>query len=107
MVRMWSATPSTPPAVDPMTEPTTTEVPEPTPTLVALLKLGDEGSKVRDAILASGLLGQFPEIDLDQNQVGIFGKITRLDTPLADGNRVEIYRPITADPETVERRDQD
>ncbi len=43
-----SATPSTPPAVDPMTEPTTTEVPEPTPTLVALLKLGDEGSKVRE-----------------------------------------------------------
>ncbi|MBP6581986.1 MAG: RnfH family protein [Chromatiaceae bacterium] len=66
-----------------------------------------EGSRVRDAILASGLLGQFPEIDLDQNQVGIFGKITRLDAPLADGNRVEIYRPITADPETVERRDRD
>jgi putative ubiquitin-RnfH superfamily antitoxin RatB of RatAB toxin-antitoxin module len=37
--------------------------------------------------------------------VGIFGKITRLDTKLEEGNRVEIYRPITANPETVERRD--
>jgi len=66
-----------------------------------------DGSTVRDAILRSGLLNQFPEIDLDRNQVGIFGKITRLDAQLADGNRVEIYRPIIADPETVERRDRD
>jgi uncharacterized protein len=66
-----------------------------------------DGSTVRDAILRSGLLNQFPEIDLDRNQVGIFGKITRLDAKLADGNRVEIYRPIIADPETVERRDRD
>ena len=66
-----------------------------------------DGATVRDAILRSGLLNQFPEIDLDRNQVGIFGKITRLDAKLADGNRVEIYRPIIADPETVERRDRD
>ena len=66
-----------------------------------------DGSTVRDAILRSGLLNQFPEIDLDRNQVGIFCKITRLDAHLADGNRVEIYRPIIADPETVERRDRD
>ncbi|WP_295581136.1 RnfH family protein [uncultured Lamprocystis sp.] len=66
-----------------------------------------DGSTVREAILRSGLLNQFPEIDLDRNQVGIFGKITRLDAKLADGNRVEIYRPIIADPETVERRDRD
>lgn len=66
-----------------------------------------EGSTVRDAILRSGLLEQFPEIDLDQNPVGIFGKIVKLDTPLEEGNRVEIYRPITADPETVERRDRE
>ena len=66
-----------------------------------------EGSTVRDAINRSGLLTQFPEIDLDQNKIGIFGKLVRLDTPLEDGHRVEIYRPITADPETVERRDRD
>lgn len=66
-----------------------------------------EGSTVRDAIRRSGLLDQFPEIDLGRNAVGIFGKIVKLDTPLEEGNRVEIYRPITADPETVERRDRD
>jgi putative ubiquitin-RnfH superfamily antitoxin RatB of RatAB toxin-antitoxin module len=66
-----------------------------------------EGSTVRDAILRSGLLEQFPEIDLERNAVGIFGKIVKLDTPLVEGNRVEIYRPITADPESVERRDRD
>jgi uncharacterized protein len=66
-----------------------------------------EGSTVLDAIRRSGLLDQFPEIDLGRNAVGIFGKIVKLDTPLEEGNRVEIYRPITADPETVERRDRD
>lgn len=66
-----------------------------------------DGSTVQDAILRSGLLDQFPEIDLQRNAVGIFGRITKLDAPLADGNRVEIYRPIIADPETVERRDRD
>ena len=64
-----------------------------------------EGSTVQEAIERSGLLTQFPEIDLTKNKVGIFGRIVKLETPLADGNRVEIYRPITADPETVERRD--
>jgi uncharacterized protein len=64
-----------------------------------------EGSTVQEAIARSGLLTQFPEIDLSKNKVGIFGKLVKLDSPLASGNRVEIYRPITADPETVERRD--
>jgi uncharacterized protein len=66
-----------------------------------------DDSTVRDAIERSGLLNQFPEIDLASNKVGIFGKIVPLDARLSDGNRVEIYRPITADPETVERRDRD
>ncbi|MFD2111186.1 RnfH family protein [Thiorhodococcus fuscus] len=65
-----------------------------------------EGSTIRDAIERSGLLNQFPEIDLEVNKVGIFGKISKLDAKLVDGNRVEIYRPIIADPETVERRDR-
>jgi hypothetical protein len=66
-----------------------------------------DGSTVREAIDRSGLLGQFPEIDLDAQEVGVFGKIVKLTTPLNDGDRVEIYRHITADPETVERRDID
>ena len=65
-----------------------------------------DGSTVLDAIERSGLLNQFPDIDLASNKVGIFGRIVPLDTRLTDGSRVEIYRPITADPETVERRDR-
>jgi len=62
---------------------------------------------VREAIECSGLLPQFPAIDLSTHAVGIFGRIVTLDRPVSDGDRVEIYRPITADPETVERRDID
>jgi len=64
-----------------------------------------EGGTVRDAIERSGLLVQFPEIDLNRQKVGVFGKLTRLDAALEEGTRVEIYRPITADPVSVERRD--
>lgn len=66
-----------------------------------------DGSTVREAIERSGLLPQFPEIDLATQEVGIFGRIVKLDARVSDGDRVEIYRPITADPETVERRDID
>ena len=65
-----------------------------------------EGSTLREAIERSGLLERFPEIDLSVNKVGVFGKLSRLDATLSDGDRVEIYRPITVDPETVERRDR-
>ena len=64
-----------------------------------------DGSTVREAIEHSGLLNQFPEIDLDHQKVGIFGKLTKLSAPVAEHDRVEIYRDITADPETAERRD--
>lgn len=66
-----------------------------------------EGSTVREAIERSGLLKQFPEIDLDRQKVGVFGKLATLDTVLEEGTRVEIYRPITADPELVERKDRE
>ena len=65
-----------------------------------------DGSTVREAIEFSGLLKQFPDIDLENQAVGIFGKLSKLDTKVVEGDRVEIYRPITADPETVERRDR-
>jgi hypothetical protein len=65
-----------------------------------------DGSTVREAIAFSGLPKQFPDVDLEAQAVGIFGKITKLDARVVDGDRVEIYRAITADPETVERRDQ-
>ena len=66
-----------------------------------------DGSTVRDAIEHSGLLTRFPDIDLDSQRVGICGKLTRLTAKVSEGDRVEIYRDITADPETVERRDWD
>ncbi len=64
-----------------------------------------EGSTVQQAIEISGLLQQFPEINLSKQKVGIFGKLTKLDSVIEEGQRIEIYRPIIADPETVERRD--
>lgn len=60
---------------------------------------------VLEAIEHSGILKQFPEINLEKQKVGIFGKLTKLDSTLAEGARIEIYREITADPELVERRD--
>ncbi|MFZ1574307.1 MAG: RnfH family protein [Chromatiaceae bacterium] len=65
----------------------------------ALLSVtGDPGMTVREAIDLSGILERFPEIDLALNKVGIFGKLTKLDQPLVSGDRVEIYRPLIADP---------
>ncbi|MDR2260497.1 MAG: RnfH family protein [Azoarcus sp.] len=61
---------------------------------------------VREAIECSGILGQCPQIDLETQKVGIFGKLAKLDTPLKSGDRVEIYRPIIADPEAVPRKDR-
>ena len=63
-----------------------------------------EGSDVQQAIELSGILKQFPEIDLSQQKVGLFGKITKLDVPVNEGDRIEIYRKITADPKQVKRR---
>jgi len=53
---------------------------------------------------ASGLLADFPELDLESNKVGIFGTIAKLDKPVKDGDRVEIYRPIHPDAELLEKR---
>lgn len=64
-----------------------------------------DNSTVHDAIKHSGILDQFPEIDLETQKVGIFGKLTKLTAKVSEGERVEIYREITADPELVERRD--
>lgn len=63
-----------------------------------------DGSTVQEAIKLSGVLLQFPEIDLSKQKVGIFGKLVKLDASVQDGDRVEIYRPIIADPKTVKRR---
>lgn len=64
----------------------------------------DEGTTVEEAIKQSGIMQRVPTIDLEVQKVGVFGKAVKLNKQLEDGERVEIYRPITADPETVERR---
>jgi putative ubiquitin-RnfH superfamily antitoxin RatB of RatAB toxin-antitoxin module len=63
-----------------------------------------EEATVQSAIEQSGILRKFPDIDLENCTVGIFGKVSELDASLKPGDRVEIYRPITADPATVPRR---
>jgi len=60
-------------------------------------------STLEEAIRTSGILEQFPEIDLDKNKVGIFGKLRRRDHLLRPGDRVEIYRPLIADPKQARR----
>lgn len=59
---------------------------------------------VEEAIKLSGVLEKFPEIDLAVNKVGVFGKLTKLANTLREGDRIEIYRKLIADPKEVRRR---
>lgn len=59
---------------------------------------------VQQVIEQSGILQQFPDIDLTQNMVGVFGRQVKLDSHLREGDRVEIYRPLLADPKEIRRR---
>ena len=61
-------------------------------------------SAIQDAILASGVLQHYPEIELATARVGIFGKLKALDSLLQQGDRVEIYRPLQAEPMESRRR---
>jgi putative ubiquitin-RnfH superfamily antitoxin RatB of RatAB toxin-antitoxin module len=61
-------------------------------------------ASIEQVIRASGILRQFPEIDLAQNKVGVFGKLGKLTDTLHPGDRVEIYRPLIADPKEVRRK---
>lgn len=56
------------------------------------------------AIQKSGILVKFPEIDLNVNQIGVFGKLIRLDSSLRNLDRLEIYRPLIADPKEVRKQ---
>ena len=62
------------------------------------------GATALDAVRASGLLERHPEIDLRRCKLGIYGKVVDPDAPLADGDRVEIYRPLALDPKEARRR---
>ena len=64
----------------------------------------EEGSRLADAIEQSGLAEKFDNFEVDPDRVGIFGKKASLDQVLRDGDRVEIYRPLLADPKEVRRQ---
>ena len=68
------------------------------------IEVPDE-STVADGIARSGILKQFPHIDLASQKVGVFGRLVKMEAALKPGDRIEIYRGIIADPETVPRRD--
>ena len=59
---------------------------------------------VRQAIVNSGVLERYQELDLTQIKIGVFGKCATLDTVLRAGDRVEIYRRLTVDPKEARRR---
>lgn len=63
-----------------------------------------EGTTADDAIVQSGILEMFPEIDLTQNRYGIFGKSISCNTVLRHRDRVEIYRPLIIDPKDARRK---
>lgn len=71
----------------------------------ALLALAvPQGSTAEQAVRLSGILDKYPDIDLAKNKLGIFGKLSKADAVLRDRDRVEIYRPLIADPKEVRRK---
>ena len=64
----------------------------------------DDGTMVQTAILQSGILTQFTDIDLRNNKVGIFSRPVKLTDLLKAGDRIEIYRPLLADPKEIRRK---
>lgn len=59
---------------------------------------------IKQAIIKSGILNQYPEINLSENKVGIYNQIRKLDDIVNAGDRIEIYRPLIADPKEVRRK---
>jgi hypothetical protein len=64
-----------------------------------------DDATVQQAIEKSGILRMFPHIDLEAQKVGVFGRLVKLEASVKPGDRIEIYRAITCDPQTVPRRD--
>lgn len=62
------------------------------------------GSKVQDAVNAAGLAREFPEYDFSSLKLGIWSKLVKADAALRDRDRVEVYRPLIADPKEVRKQ---
>lgn len=71
--------------------------------LILTLRVPPE-TTAEQAITVSGILQKFPEIDLAVNKIGVFGKLVKPGTVLHEKDRVEIYRPLIADPKEVRRQ---
>jgi putative ubiquitin-RnfH superfamily antitoxin RatB of RatAB toxin-antitoxin module len=64
----------------------------------------EAGSLAREAVRSCGIDQHFPEIDLEVCDIGVYGKAVADDYQLNDGDRIEIYRPLIADPKEVRRQ---
>ncbi|GAK86904.1 UPF0125 protein yfjF [Vibrio ponticus] len=64
----------------------------------------NKAMKVEEIIAQSGVLELYPEIDLKENKVGVYSRNVRLDATVRDGDRIEIYRPLLADPKEIRRK---
>lgn len=64
----------------------------------------EAGNTIETAIQRSGILALFPEIDLAKQKVGVFSKPRKLSNLVAEGDRIEIYRPLTVDPKEARRK---
>jgi hypothetical protein len=63
-----------------------------------------DGATVRETVERSGVLRDFPQIDLTRDRVGIHGRLVALDDPVRDGDRVEVLRALVAEPKAARRR---
>ncbi len=88
-----------------MTDKTLIEIAYATPERQKILDCEiDPGTSARDAVRQSGIDQYFPEIDPDDCDLGVFGKAIAADYELQDGDRIEIYRALIADPKEVRRQ---
>jgi len=69
-----------------------------------LTLLVDSGSTVEQGIVESGIIALFPEVDLSKNKVGVWNRAVKLSETLNDLDRIEVYRPLIADPKDVRKR---
>ena len=75
------------------------------PTKQAIVEVAiHENATVEEGIAASNITEQFPEIDLKAAKVGIWSRVVKLRDTLSDGDRIEIYRPLIADPKEIRKR---
>ena len=64
----------------------------------------ESGATAQQAIEASGILDYYPEIDLSKLKIGIYSQLVKLDVVLEDQQRIEIYRPLIADPKELRKQ---